>query len=105
MFLNVCIPRMQSPEGVAAFFQFHRGYKFASSALMDPISKGFISQKSDARRLRPSVDAVRTWVAPIMITERAPQRSAARKPISPPSPSPAARAATAAAAARAAAGR
>lgn len=47
MYLNVYIPRLQSPEGVAAFFRFHRGYKFASSALMDPISKGFISAIED----------------------------------------------------------
>lgn len=47
MYLNVYIPRLQSPEGVAAFFRFHRGQKFASSALMDPISKGFISAIED----------------------------------------------------------
>jgi len=43
MYLNVYVPRLQSPEGVAAFFRYHRGQKFASSALMDPISKGFVS--------------------------------------------------------------
>lgn len=47
MYLNVYVPRLQSPEGVAGFFRFHRGYKFASSALMDPISKGFISAIED----------------------------------------------------------
>jgi len=34
-------------EGVAAFFRFHRGHKYASSALMDPISKRFISAIED----------------------------------------------------------
>lgn len=47
MYLDVYIPRLQSPEGVAAFFRFHRGHKYASSPLMDPISKGFISSIED----------------------------------------------------------
>jgi hypothetical protein len=28
---------------VACFFRFHRGHQFASSALMDPISKAFVA--------------------------------------------------------------
>src|SRR5512133_1833780 len=43
MYLNVSQPRLQSERGVAAFFRFHRGETFASSALMDPISKSFIA--------------------------------------------------------------
>src|SRR4029450_9844445 len=43
MYLNVYQPRLQSESGVAAFFRFHRGHGFASSALMDPISKRFIA--------------------------------------------------------------
>jgi hypothetical protein len=43
MYLNAYVPGLQSPEGTAWFFKFHRGHPFASSALMDPISKGFIS--------------------------------------------------------------
>jgi hypothetical protein len=42
LYLNVYIPSLQTESGVAAFFRFHRGHAFASSALMDPISKGFI---------------------------------------------------------------
>ena len=42
LYLNVYVPRLQSESGVAAFFRFHRGHAFASSALMDPISKTFI---------------------------------------------------------------
>ena len=34
---------MQTDRGVAAFFRFHRGETFASSALMDPMSKAFIA--------------------------------------------------------------
>src|SRR3954469_10230196 len=43
MDLNVYQPRLQTDRGVAAFFRFHRGETFASSALMDPISKSFIA--------------------------------------------------------------
>src|ERR1700720_3005550 len=43
MYLNVYQPRLQTDRGVAAFFGFHRGETFASSALMDPISKTFIA--------------------------------------------------------------
>jgi hypothetical protein len=39
MYLNVCVPGLQREQGVACFFRFHRGHQFASSALMDPISK------------------------------------------------------------------
>ena len=42
MYLNVYVPRLQSERGVAAFFRFHRGHRFASSALMEPISREFI---------------------------------------------------------------
>src|SRR5215210_7347155 len=42
MYLNVYIPQLQREVGVASFFRFHRGHQFASSALMDPISKAFI---------------------------------------------------------------
>src|SRR5260370_41819130 len=35
-------PRLQSERGVASFFRYHRGHTFASSALMEPISKAFI---------------------------------------------------------------
>ncbi len=43
MYLNVYIPGLQREEGVACFFRFHRGHQFASSALMDPISKTFVA--------------------------------------------------------------
>src|SRR3954452_25597120 len=43
MYLNVYQPHLQTDRGVAAFFRFHRGETFASSALMDPISKSFIA--------------------------------------------------------------
>ena len=43
MYLNVYQPRLQTERGVAAFFRCHRGETFASSALMDPMSKAFIA--------------------------------------------------------------
>lgn len=43
MYLNVYVPQLQREQGVASFFRFHRGYQFASSALMDPISKTFVA--------------------------------------------------------------
>ena len=42
MFLNVYQPRLQHVGGVVSFLRGHRGAAFASSALMDPISKAFV---------------------------------------------------------------
>ena len=42
MYLNVYVPRLQREAGVASFFRFHRGHRFASSVLMDPISHAFV---------------------------------------------------------------
>ena len=47
MYLNVYQPRLQHEAGVASFFRFHRGHTFASSVLMDPISKDFIAAVED----------------------------------------------------------
>src|SRR5271165_3587056 len=44
MYLNVYQPKLQTDGGVAAFFRFHRGFPFASSALMKPISDNFVRQ-------------------------------------------------------------
>src|SRR6516164_4542209 len=44
VYLNVYVPRLQREAGVAAFFRGHRGHLFASSALMDPISKDFVTR-------------------------------------------------------------
>ena len=43
MYLNVYVPQLQREQGVAGFFRFHRGHQFASSVLMDPISKAFVA--------------------------------------------------------------
>jgi len=43
LYLNAYVPRLQYESGVAGFFRQHRGHPFASSALMDPISKAFVA--------------------------------------------------------------
>jgi hypothetical protein len=43
LYLNVYVPRLQRPAGVAHFFRSHRGQPFASSALMAPISRAFVA--------------------------------------------------------------
>src|SRR5436190_1490275 len=50
MYLNVYVPQLQREQGVASFFRFHRGHQFASSALMDPISKTFVKALEDFAR-------------------------------------------------------
>jgi hypothetical protein len=44
MYLNVYVPRIQSDAGAAAFFRFHRGHQFASTALMSPMTVAFVAQ-------------------------------------------------------------
>jgi hypothetical protein len=41
MYLNLYQPRLQHGGGIAAFFVGHRGYRFASSALMAPMTEAF----------------------------------------------------------------
>jgi len=43
MYLNVYVPRLQWEGGVVGFFRYHRGHQFASSALMNPITKSFVA--------------------------------------------------------------
>jgi len=42
MYLNLYQPRLQHELGVVGFFKCHRGFRFVSSVLMDPISKAFV---------------------------------------------------------------
>ena len=42
MYLNVYVPRLQTPKGVANFLRFEHGHRFASSVLLDPITAEFI---------------------------------------------------------------
>jgi len=43
MYLNVYVPMLQTEGGVAHFFRAHRGHQFASSALMAPMSRKFVT--------------------------------------------------------------
>jgi hypothetical protein len=43
MYLNLYQPRLQHELGVVGFFKCHRGNRFVSSVLMDPISKRFVA--------------------------------------------------------------
>jgi hypothetical protein len=43
MYLNLYQPRLQHGAGIAAFFVGHRGHRFASSALMAPVTDRFTS--------------------------------------------------------------
>ena len=43
MYLNVYMADLQRELGVVWFLRHHRGHPFASSALMDPISKAFVA--------------------------------------------------------------
>jgi hypothetical protein len=43
MYLNLYVPILQAPAGCAHFWIRHRGYKLASSALMEPMTRRFVS--------------------------------------------------------------
>ena len=43
MYCNLYVPRLTYPAGAAAFFTCHRGARFASTVLADPISKAFVA--------------------------------------------------------------
>src|SRR3970282_1794773 len=42
MYLNVVVPMLQSERGIAWFFRECHGYRFASSALMAPLTQAFV---------------------------------------------------------------
>lgn len=43
LYLNLYVPILQRPEGVAHFWIAHRGHRFASSALMTPMTRAFVT--------------------------------------------------------------
>ena len=58
MYLNLYIPILQQPAGAAHFFIKHRGNRFASSALMSPMSRKFVADIESFAE-REGVDLVR----------------------------------------------
>jgi len=57
MYLNLYVPILQSEQGVAWFWKQHRGHQFASSALMAPMSQGFV-KRIEAFAEREGVEVV-----------------------------------------------
>jgi hypothetical protein len=56
MYLNLYVPRLQRPEGVAYYWIYQRGARFASTALMAPMTAAFVrSIEQFARRERLDV--------------------------------------------------
>ena len=43
MYLNVWVPRLTYGGGGQGFFVGHRGHHYASTALMDPMTKAFVA--------------------------------------------------------------
>jgi hypothetical protein len=43
MYCNLYVPKLQYTTGVVGFFKGHRGQSFASSALMDPMTRAFVA--------------------------------------------------------------
>ena len=50
MYLNAVVPLLQSERGIAWFFREIRGYAFASSALMAPMTRAFVEAVEDFAR-------------------------------------------------------
>ena len=44
MYLNVYVPTLQYPSGVASFLRYHRGAQYASSVLLQPITDAFVTK-------------------------------------------------------------
>lgn len=44
MYLNLYVPILQAPAGCAHFWIRHRGHRLASSALMEPMTRAFVSR-------------------------------------------------------------
>jgi hypothetical protein len=58
MYLNLYQPRLQHGAGIAAFFVGHRGNRFASSALMAPMTAAFVADIGHFAAVR-GLDVVR----------------------------------------------
>jgi hypothetical protein len=43
MYMNLYIPLLQTERGIAYYFRNHLGYQFASTALMEPMTRRFVS--------------------------------------------------------------
>lgn len=50
MYLNAIVPILQTERGISWFFREHRGWAFASSALMAPMTRAFVEAVEDYAR-------------------------------------------------------
>lgn len=57
LYLNLYVPILQAPGGITYFWTEHRGYKFASSALMAPMTRAFVD-KVERFVAREGIDVV-----------------------------------------------
>ena len=57
LYLNLYIPILQAPGGITYFWTKHRGYKFAPSALMAPMTRAFV-EKVEQFVEREGIDVV-----------------------------------------------
>jgi hypothetical protein len=58
MYINLYIPRLQRPTGVAWYVLDHLDCRFASSAMLEPISRSFIS-RTESFCINEGVDLIR----------------------------------------------
>ncbi|HVT60840.1 MAG TPA: hypothetical protein VHR45_20885 [Thermoanaerobaculia bacterium] len=52
LYLNLYVPILQRPEGAAYFWIHHRGHRFASSALLAPMTRAFVASIEQFARER-----------------------------------------------------
>ena len=44
MYLNVYVPQLQAIEGTLKFIRIHRGHKVASTLMVEPINRRFVTR-------------------------------------------------------------
>src|SRR4051794_1427339 len=82
MYPNVWQPRLAYGGGVQGFFVAHRGYHYASTALMDPMTKAFVadihgfvaarglkSRHASHQRVRPGSDDGQPGATPAVVED------------------------------------
>jgi len=71
IYLNAYQPKLQTPGSVVYFFKYHRGHRFASTALMGPMTRDFVrSIEAFAKKAGLSVDTFPTTPSKEIIAQR-----------------------------------
>src|SRR6266496_2783242 len=81
MYLNLYQPRLQHGAGIAAFFVGHRGHRFASSALMAPMTAAFTADIDHFAAARGLVPAQVLYVGVAQEKQRVFRTSKRRNPV------------------------